>query len=273
MLHMSREKKYKLTRRALCTCFGILFLLALSLFSTTRQLRRITTYRTSEDSSNPVGLVPAFMLMDPAQSNTIDCGCPDTCDASALAKKNTGLPFSCRERIEYLMTRYGSPESKACTVAVQQSACGNECSPDHCLSSTASAFGQNVSTTTREPNTFFRTLADTLWFFRKYLEWFLTKVTSDSKKNKIRAYDQIGLPPIKILEKALPIWVKEYVTWHSKMRAAFPDREILEHPDAPKVLIIVCTGQCGGINDRLKHLQSFLHDRQPDQQGFDAQVV
>jgi len=70
--------------------------------------------------------------MDPLISDTLNCGCPVSCDATALAKRTDGLPFSCQERIEYLMTIYGDSQSKACSAAVQSRACGFECDPNQC---------------------------------------------------------------------------------------------------------------------------------------------
>jgi len=49
----------------------------------------------------------------------------------------------------------------------------------------------------------------------------------------------------------LPRWVLDYFSWHSEMRAKFPDRQLLEHPDAPKVLINYCIEDCAGTHDRL----------------------
>ena len=52
----------------------------------------------------------------------------------------------------------------------------------------------------------------------------------------------------------IPSWLIEYFSWHKEMRLNFPDRQLFEHPDAPKVLVRVCVWQCGGLNDRLSGL-------------------
>lgn len=62
-----------------------------------------------------------------------DCGCPDTCDDSALSKTMNGIPFSCKARIKYLMERYGDSHSRACAAAVNEGACGPECDQHGCM--------------------------------------------------------------------------------------------------------------------------------------------
>lgn len=66
------------------------------------------------------------------QTPPVDCGCPHSCDDTALSKRMKKLPFSSRERIEYLMQRHSSSQSKACSSAVEMNACGPECRPDYC---------------------------------------------------------------------------------------------------------------------------------------------
>ncbi len=57
----------------------------------------------------------------------------------------------------------------------------------------------------------------------------------------------------------LPKWVKEYIAWHTEMRSKFPGKEIIEHPDAPPVLVRTCLGICGGLHDRLGQLPFDLY--------------
>ena len=54
--------------------------------------------------------------------------------------------------------------------------------------------------------------------------------------------------------EGIPLWLMEYFAWHKEMRLTFPDRQLFEHPDAPKILVRVCVWQCGGLNDRLSGL-------------------
>jgi len=65
-------------------------------------------------------------------SDPFTCGCPNTCNATSLSKKANNLPFSCEERVHYLMKTYGDSQSTACSAAVQGDACGPECDPLQC---------------------------------------------------------------------------------------------------------------------------------------------
>jgi hypothetical protein len=58
------------------------------------------------------------------------------------------------------------------------------------------------------------------------------------------------------LELGLPKWMVECFQWHNEMRQKFPDEEILNHPEGPKVMIKHCIrpGKCGGLYDRIKYL-------------------
>lgn len=60
----------------------------------------------------------------------VDCGCPDTCDASALAEKSAVHSWTCGERIEEFMTG-GFPEKTACTMTVGEGLCA-ACNPEQC---------------------------------------------------------------------------------------------------------------------------------------------
>jgi len=110
-------------------------LVSLPLFSTSRLFRRITAELKDEDYylNHSQGFTLEPMSKVPMSSDSLNCGCPGSCDATALAKRTDGLPFACQERIEYLMTRYGDSQSKACTAAVQGGACGLECDPKQCI--------------------------------------------------------------------------------------------------------------------------------------------
>lgn len=57
----------------------------------------------------------------------------------------------------------------------------------------------------------------------------------------------------------LPDWIVRYVHWHRGVRKRYPGMSLLEHPDAPSVLIRTCFGVCGGLNDRLGQLPWDLH--------------
>lgn len=67
-----------------------------------------------------------------APKSVTNCGCPLTCNATALAYKAPGLPFTCGARIKYLMSKHGDLESTACSLAVQRGACGSGCDTRHC---------------------------------------------------------------------------------------------------------------------------------------------
>ena len=50
---------------------------------------------------------------------------------------------------------------------------------------------------------------------------------------------------------ALPKWVSEYFPWHAAIGAQLPGEKLLTDPHSPKLLIRMCLGLCGGLNDRL----------------------
>ena len=52
----------------------------------------------------------------------------------------------------------------------------------------------------------------------------------------------------------LPQWIRNYIAWHKAMIQKFPGTDILTNPDAPKILVRVCLGLCGGLHDRLGQL-------------------
>ena len=56
-----------------------------------------------------------------------------------------------------------------------------------------------------------------------------------------------------------PRWLADYFKWHAAIRAKFPGDALFTHPDAPKLLIRLCLGLCGGLNDRLGQLPMDLY--------------
>jgi hypothetical protein len=60
-------------------------------------------------------------------------------------------------------------------------------------------------------------------------------------------------------DEAIPQWMTNYFSWHREMRLKFPDKQLFEHPDAPKILVRLCTWQCGGLNDRLSGIPLDLY--------------
>ena len=57
-----------------------------------------------------------------------------------------------------------------------------------------------------------------------------------------------------VILKSLPVWIQDYMAWHQTMRRRFPGTLLLEHFDAPPLLIRTCLGLCGGLHDRLGQL-------------------
>ena len=62
----------------------------------------------------------------------INCGCPKSCTNDVLSHSAEGVPFSCKERVLFLMKSYNETESSACALAVKQGACGRKCDPMKC---------------------------------------------------------------------------------------------------------------------------------------------
>jgi hypothetical protein len=52
----------------------------------------------------------------------------------------------------------------------------------------------------------------------------------------------------------LPQWIQNYLAWHNAMISQFPGTQLLTDPNAPKLLVRVCLGLCGGLHDRLGQL-------------------
>jgi len=59
--------------------------------------------------------------------------------------------------------------------------------------------------------------------------------------------------------RPLPQWIINYIHWHNEMRAKFPGQRILTDPNAPKLLIRICLGLCGGLHDWLGQLPLDLY--------------
>lgn len=57
----------------------------------------------------------------------------------------------------------------------------------------------------------------------------------------------------------MPNWISDYMKWHRSMRAKYPNEELITNPEAPKFLIRVCNGRCGGLHDRLGQLPLDLY--------------
>uniref|UniRef100_A0A7S4T301 O-fucosyltransferase family protein n=1 Tax=Ditylum brightwellii TaxID=49249 RepID=A0A7S4T301_9STRA len=60
-------------------------------------------------------------------------------------------------------------------------------------------------------------------------------------------------------EHKLPKWISDYMQWHREIRAKYPGKALLEDPSAPKVLVRMCLGLCGGLHDRLGQLPMDLY--------------
>lgn len=61
----------------------------------------------------------------------------------------------------------------------------------------------------------------------------------------------------------LPAWITNYFDWHGQMRQQFPDQELYENDDAPKVLLKYCKWKgrviCGGLYDRMATIPRILY--------------
>ena len=54
-------------------------------------------------------------------------------------------------------------------------------------------------------------------------------------------------------------WLHEYIEWHRAVRRQFPGSQLLDHPDAPNLLIKICFKRtegdsCAGLHDRMRNL-------------------
>jgi hypothetical protein len=67
----------------------------------------------------------------------------------------------------------------------------------------------------------------------------------------------MDIPPLRRKRNpsdSLPLWIRNYLSWHQKMRTRFPGKLLFEDPKAPKLLVRTCLGVCGGLHDRLGQL-------------------
>jgi hypothetical protein len=55
-------------------------------------------------------------------------------------------------------------------------------------------------------------------------------------------------------------WIRDYTSWHSEMRQKFQGPQLLEHPDAPNVLIVFVDHlTTGGLHDRFQKIGPLLY--------------
>jgi len=83
----------------------------------------------------------------PVDSKQIDCGCPHTCTSEVLSTSADG--FTCKERIEWLMTNKGLSQLGACNVVAAneyKSDCG-DCDPELCAGGATAAKKENEEKT------------------------------------------------------------------------------------------------------------------------------
>jgi len=121
--------------------------LHISIHNHRRYIRELLIHGGKRESSDSVNSIIFPDYKDqPKQSSeecsngseVSDCCCPRTCDRVHLNKqianfKSSGLAFTCRKRINYLMSRYGESQRSACVKAVKEyPICGSNCNPDEC---------------------------------------------------------------------------------------------------------------------------------------------
>lgn len=63
----------------------------------------------------------------------------------------------------------------------------------------------------------------------------------------------------EILDDTMPRWVSDYIAFHNEIRSRFPGAQLFTDPEAPKILMRICLGLCGGLNDRLGQLPFDLY--------------
>ena len=79
--------------------------------------------------------------------------------------------------------------------------------------------------------------------------------------NKIKLYnDDIFYSPHEE-DWEMPKWIEDYIKFHRETRKKYPGKELFTTNDtnAPKILVRICPGVCGGLNDRLSSLPTDLH--------------
>ena len=83
------------------------------------------------DLERPSSSIHSKSVPDAVKKTLVDCGCPDTCTENAL--RNDADGFTCKDRIQWLMTNRGKTELGACAQVADeyQSQC-LECNPGTC---------------------------------------------------------------------------------------------------------------------------------------------
>jgi len=83
-------------------------------------------YYATRPKTDPLELAPE------QNSHTLDCGCPDTCTATAL--DSPALGYTCGTRIQYLIENEGKSQSEACTkvAGTEFTDICNGCDPQLC---------------------------------------------------------------------------------------------------------------------------------------------
>ena len=83
-------------------------------------------------------------------------------------------------------------------------------------------------------------------------------VSPNTLQDEFKSKDQTKNPKDP-KDHPLPEWIMNYIKWHNSMREKYPGKSLLEDPNAPKVLVRVCLGLCGGLHDRLGQLPLDLY--------------
>ena len=83
------------------------------------------------DLERPSSSIHSKSVPDAVKKTLVDCGCPDTCTENAL--RNDADGFTCKDRIQWLMTNRGKTELGACAQVADeyQSQCLG-CNPGTC---------------------------------------------------------------------------------------------------------------------------------------------
>lgn len=122
MKEKSGIRKRKINWKMSLVVTSLCWLIFLMLKNETKLINEVKTFSSKTTQNCPPG----------------SCCCPQTCTDSILDqeidhhKKKKGS-FTCRDRISFLMGRYGNSEREACINAAKQySPCGNGCNPETC---------------------------------------------------------------------------------------------------------------------------------------------
>ena len=90
----------------------------------------------------------------------------------------------------------------------------------------------------------------------------LPQSQKDARISKYKTYNQmkekdefdIGEKQVPSKSHPPPQWIKDYISFHNDARKKYPGKELFTNPDAPKIIIRLCLGLCGGLHDRLGQL-------------------